>query len=241
MQTPSPLDLTGRHILITGASRGLGRATAIAAAQQGAHIVATARTQGALEALDDEIRQGPGHCTLLPLDLRKGEDIDRIGPSIYQRFGRLDALIHAAGELGPLTPTHQLKPQDLERLFAIMPFAAHRLIISCDPLLRAAPSGHAIFIDDALAQSPQPFWSGYQSAKAAMRTIVENYRREVAKTSIKVTLFTPEPMQTVLRRQAFPGEPDNCHPKPAGQAQQLIAHLASATATQQLPTTPASA
>lgn len=234
-------DLNGKTILITGASRGLGRATALAAAQAGAQVIATARTQGALEDLDDQIRQSGGQCTLLPLDLLKGEEIDRLGPSIYHRFGRLDALIHAAGELGPLTPTHQLKPNDLERLMRLMAFASHRLIITCDPLLRAAPQGRAIFIDDVLAQTSQPFWTGYQAAKAAMRAIVENYGLETTKTSVTVELVTPTPMQTVLRRKAFPGEVDDAQPHPAQEAQQLIEHLWQPTATQQLPSTAASA
>ena len=213
--------LRGRIVLVTGASRGLGRATAIAASNLGAHIIATSRTQGALEALDDEIRTNGGNCTLLPLSLLNGDDIDRLGPSIYQRFGRLDAFVHCAGELGPLTPTHQLKPKDLERVLSVHAMAAHRLIVTCDPLLRAAAFSHAIFVDDALTRSPKPYWSAYQAAKAALRAIVDNYRAETRKTEINVILFKPNPMQTVLRRQAFPGEADSANPNPKTEAEKL--------------------
>lgn len=235
------LPLHERIIVITGASRGLGRAIALQAALKGAHVIAVARTQGALEALDDAISETPGGCTLLPLDLREGDKIDRLGPSIYHRFGRCDALIHAAGELGPLTPVHQLKPKDLERLISVMALSAQRLIISLDPLLRAAPQGRAIFLDDALAQGPSAFWSGYQAAKAAMAAIVESYRLETAQTRIEVQRHIPQASRTVLRRQAFPGEADDAQPPPEEAASQLIADLIQGWATEPLQSPPASA
>lgn len=221
--------LQDKIVLVTGASRGLGHTVALKAGMAGAQVIAIARTQGALEALDDQLRDAGKSCTLLLMNLTKGEEIDRLGPSIYQRFGRLDALIHCAGELGPLTPTHQLKPKDLERLIALTALSTHRLIGTLDPLLRAAPSSHAIFIDDELAQTPRPFWSAYQAGKAAMRAIVDNYALENAQSTIQIHRITPEPMQTVLRRQAFPGEPDNANPSPDAQAERILAYLGKMT------------
>lgn len=229
----NPLD--GRIILVTGASRGLGFATAKSAALQGAQIIATARTQGSLEALDDEIRAEGGHCTLLPLDLLEPDGIERLGPSIYQRFGRLDALIHCAGERGPLTPAHQLKTADLRRILELHAIAAQRLLISTDPLLRAAPAGQAVFITDAQALDPKPFWSAYQSAKAALEAIIKSYQLETAKTNITVRLIDPEPMQTVLRRAAYPGEADDSNAPPNVAASRIIATLARAWREEQLP------
>jgi len=227
-----PLD--GRILLVTGASRGLGYATAKAATLQGGQVIATARTQGGLEALDDDIRAAGGQCTLLPLDLLEANGVERLGPSIYQRFGRLDALVHCAGERGPLTPTHQLKTADLRRIVELHAIAAQRLLVSTDPLLRAAPAGQAVFITDAQAFDPRPFWSPYNCAKAALEAIVASYRLETAKTRISVHLIDPEPMQTVLRRAAYPGEPDDSHAPPNVAASRIVATLARAWRERQL-------
>jgi NAD(P)-dependent dehydrogenase (short-subunit alcohol dehydrogenase family) len=130
--------LDGRLALVTGASRGIGRATAVALAALGAHVVLTGRTQGALEETDDEIRAAGGQATLLPLDLKNGDSIDPIGPTLHQRFGRLDILVHNAGALGKLTPVGHIRPADFAECVAVNLNATYRLIRTCAPLLVAA-------------------------------------------------------------------------------------------------------
>ena len=130
--------LGGNIALVTGASRGIGAATAIELARLGAHVVITARTQGGLEETDDAIRAAGGSATLLPLDLAEGEQVDAIGPSLFQRFGRLDVLVHNAGALGRLTPVAHILPDDWADVTAVNLTAAWRLIRTCDPLLRNA-------------------------------------------------------------------------------------------------------
>ena len=144
--------LEGRVALVTGASRGIGAAAAIELARLGAHVVITARTQGGLEDTDDAIRTAGGTASLLPLDLAEGEQLDAIGPSLLQRFGRLDVLVHAAGALGRLTPVGHIVPKDWASVVAVNLAATWRLIRTCDPLLRLAETGRAVFVTDARAR-----------------------------------------------------------------------------------------
>ena len=134
-----PDDLTGRIALITGASRGIGRAVSLALAAHGAHVVLAARTQGALEELDDEIRTAGGTATLLPLDLKSADTIDPVGPSLHARFGRLDILVHNAGALGKLTPAGHITPKDFAECVAVNLTATYRLIRTCAPPPNGAP------------------------------------------------------------------------------------------------------
>lgn len=151
-------ELDGAVALVTGASRGLGAAVAIALAHAGAHLVLTARTQGGLEETDDAIRAAGGSATLLPVDLLEGETLDAIGPSLYRRFGRLDVLVHCAAVLGKLTPTGHIQPKDWEETVGVNLTSAWRLIRTCDPLLRAAPAGRAVFVTDSRAREPRAYW-----------------------------------------------------------------------------------
>ena len=214
--------LRDRVILVTGASRGLGRAVALEAAKVGGRVIAIARTQGGLEELDDEARAMGHTITLLPLDLLDGDAVDRLGPSIGQRFSRLDGLAHCAGELGPLTPTHQLDPTALERAIRVNALTAHRLIRSLDPLLRQSNSARLIFVTDANARSDRPFFAAYSAGKMALEAIVRAYAAETAKTAIRSEIIDPGPMQTRLRRQAYPGEADDLHPSPECAARRIV-------------------
>jgi NAD(P)-dependent dehydrogenase (short-subunit alcohol dehydrogenase family) len=199
--------MQGQVALVTGASRGIGRATALALAGAGVHVVLTARSQGGLEETDDLIRAAGGSATLLPLDLIKEADkIDLLGPSLVQRFGRLDILVHAAGLLAKLTPTAHIPPRDWSESLTVNATAAYRLIRACDPPLRAAPAGRAIFLHDAHANAPTPYWSLYSTAKAAQAHLVQCWATEVAMTPLRVALVDPGPVATNLRATAFPGE-----------------------------------
>ncbi len=215
--------LAGRVALVTGASRGIGRATARRLSALGAHVVLTARTQGALEELDDEIRAGGGAATLLPLDLRQADSIDPLGPSLNARFGRLDVLVHNAGALGRLTPAGHIRPQDFAECVAVNLAAAYRLIRTCAPLLAAADAGRAVFVTSSVARTPRAFWGAYGATKAGMENLVLSWADEVENTPLRVNLFDPGRTATRMRAQAFPGEDPNTLPQPDDVAGALVA------------------
>ena len=207
--------------LITGASRGIGRATAVALAATGVHCVLLARTQGGLDETDDLIRAGGGSATLLPLDLADGDALDLLGPSLAQRFGRLDVLVHAAAALGALTPVPHIRDRDWDAAMAAGVGAAWRLIRTAAPLLAASPSGRAVFLTDAVAGAPRAFWGPLAVSKAGQEALVTTWQEEMrAHPTLRISLFDPGPTATRLRAQAMPGEsaaslPD---PGPAGAA-----------------------
>jgi len=199
--------LEGRVALVTGASRGIGYASALGLAKAGAHVIATARTQGGLEALDDEIVKAMGaNATLVPLDIKDGKGIDQLGRAIYDRWGRLDVLISAAGDLGLVTPVAHLEPGAWDRAVAVNMTANYRLIRSLDPLLRASEAGRAIFLTSGIAQRPHAFWGPYAATKAGLEALVRCYADEVAHTPVRCALLSPGPMRTRMRAAAFPGE-----------------------------------
>ncbi|HEY2620781.1 MAG TPA: SDR family NAD(P)-dependent oxidoreductase [Acetobacteraceae bacterium] len=202
----APLSLAGCVALVTGASRGIGAAAAVALARLGAHVVITARTQGGLEETDDAIRAVGGAATLLPLDLAEGGQVDAIGPSIHQRFGRLDVLVHSAGALGRLTPVAHILPDDWTAAMAVNLTAAWHLIRTCDPLLRNADAGRAVFVTDERARAPKAYWGIYGASKAGMEHLVLTWADEVRTTRLRVNLFDPGVVATRLRGQAMPGE-----------------------------------
>ncbi len=215
--------LQGRTALVTGASRGIGRATALALAAHGAHVVATARTQGALEELDDAIRAAGGTATLLPLDLRAADTIDPLGPSLHARFGGLDILVHNAGVLGKLTPAGHITPKDFAECVAVNLAASYRLIRTCAPLLVASPAGRAVFVTSSVARTPRAFWGAYGATKAAMENLVLSWADEVEATPLRINLFDPGRTATRMRAQAFPGEDPNTLPTPEAVAPALVA------------------
>ena len=198
--------LSDRVALVTGASRGIGRATAIALARQGAHIVALARTVGGLEELDDEIKKEGSSATLVPLDLRDFDALDRLGASLYARFKKLDVLVGNAGQLGALSPLGHLDPKTWDEVFAVNVTANWRLIRSLDPLLRAAAAGRAVFITSSVTYRARAYWGLYAASKAALEMLVRVYAEETAKTQVKVNLFNPGPIRTRMRAKAMPGE-----------------------------------
>lgn len=199
-----PLD--GRLALITGASRGIGAATAKALAAAGAHVVITARTTGGLEEVDDAIRAAGGAATLAPMDLTDLDQIDVLGASIYQRFGRLDILVGNAGVLGGLSPLAHAEPKEWARCMRVNVDANFRLIRSFDALLRASDAGRAVFLTSGVTRAVAPYWGPYATAKAALERLVLTYAAEVAATPLKVNLVSPGIVATRMRAQAFPGE-----------------------------------
>jgi NAD(P)-dependent dehydrogenase (short-subunit alcohol dehydrogenase family) len=218
-----PAVLADAIALVTGASRGIGAATAIELARLGAHVVITGRTQGGLEETDDAIRAAGGSATLLPLDLAEGEQIDAIGPSVFQRFARLDVLVHCAGALGRLTPVPHILPDDWDAVTAVNLSAVWRLIRTSDPLLRSAPAGRAVFVTDARARAPLAYWGAYGATKAGMDHLVLTWAGELRQTRLRVNLFDPGTVATRLRSQAMPGEDPSTLPQPADVAPALAA------------------
>ena len=203
----SDLPLKDHIALVTGASRGIGRAAALALAQAGAHVVAVARTQGALEALDDEIRTLTGQsATLVPMDIGEPDGLDQLGLAIHERFGRLDILVHAAALLGSLTPVSHIEPKHWDRLVAVNVTAPFRLIRTSEPLLRAAKRPRAIFLTSSRGANPKAFWGAYGMAKAALENLVRAWADELEQTNIRAVLLDPGPMRTRMRAEAMPGE-----------------------------------
>ena len=198
--------LDGSIALVTGASRGIGAATAVELARLGARVVITARTQGGLEETDDAIRALGGEATILPLDLREGGQIDAIGPTLFQRFGRLDILVHNAGAMGRLTPVSHILPDDWSDVVAVNLSASWRLIRTCDPLLRQTATGRAVFVTESRAREPKAYWGAIGATKAAMEHLALTWAQELATTNVRANLFDPGPVATRMRANMFPGE-----------------------------------
>ncbi|MEO8302052.1 MAG: SDR family NAD(P)-dependent oxidoreductase, partial [Rhizomicrobium sp.] len=197
--------LEGRIALVTGASRGIGRASAIALAKAGAHVILVARTVGGLEEADDEIQKAGGTATLVPMNLRDGDAIDRLGASIYERWGRLDAFLGNAGVLGQLTPLAHLEPKIFQEVMEVNVTANWRLIRSLDPLLRQSDAGRVLFVTSGAAKKHTPYWGAYSASKAALESLVLTYAVECETTNIKVNLINPGPIRTAMRKKAMPG------------------------------------
>ena len=198
--------LQDRIAVVTGASRGIGRAAALALAEAGAHIIALARTQGALEELDDAIRAKGSSATLVPLNLKDYDALDRLGAAIHGRWGKLDILLGNAGILGELAPITHVDQPVWDEVMAVNVTANYRLIRSLDPLLRASDAGRAIFVTSGAAHKCTAYWGPYAISKAALEALVRTYAAETVTTPVRAMLLNPGPLRTNMRRTAMPGE-----------------------------------
>ena len=215
--------LAGRVALVTGASRGIGKAVARRFAEEGAEMVLVARTVGGLEELDDEIRQLTGRTSLLvPLDLRAFDAIDRLGAALYERFGRLGVLVGNAGELGTLSPVGHIEPKEWQRVLDLNLTANWRLLRSLDPLLRLSEAGRAIFVTSSVGSQARPFWGTYSVSKAALEMLVRIYAEEMKQTKVRVNLIDPGRTRTGMRAQAYPGEDPATLPTPEQVAEKFL-------------------
>lgn len=214
--------LDGKIALVTGASRGIGRAAAKALAASGAHVILVARTVGALEEVDDEIQSAGGSATLVPLNLRDFDALDRLGATIFERWGRLDAFLGNAGSLGVITPLAHLEPKAFQELIEVNVTANWRLIRSLDPLLRRAGAGRALFVTSGAARKHTPFWGGYAMAKAALESLALTYAAECAGTNVKANLLSPGPLRTAMRAKAMPGEDPDTLERPEAVAPLIV-------------------
>mgnify|MGYP005851717803 CR=1 FL=1 len=206
--------LKDRIALITGASRGLGRALALALAREGAHVLLLARSLTTLGRVDDEVRKLGGKASLIPLDLADGPAIDALGPSLYERYGRLDVMVGNAAILGSLSPLPHSPSAHWDRVFAVNVTANWRLIRTLDPLFRRSDAARVIFVTSSVARSCRPYWAPYSVSKAALEALAKTYANETADTPIKVNLVDPGAMATRMRAEAYPGEDQTTLPKP---------------------------
>jgi NAD(P)-dependent dehydrogenase (short-subunit alcohol dehydrogenase family) len=218
-----------RIALVTGASRGVGRAAALALAASGAHVIALARTQGALEELDDAIRAlRPGvekPATLVPCDLKDHPALDRLGEAIFRRWGRLDVLVGNAGVLGPLTPLHHCDVKAWDEVVSVNLTANWRLIRSLDSLLRQSPAGRVVFLTSSVGHrgDAKAYWGPYAVTKAGLEMLARTYAAETLNTSrIKVMLVNPGPLRTRMRAAAMPGEDPMTLREPGALAPKLV-------------------
>ncbi len=198
--------LKGRIALITGASRGIGRAAALGLANAGAHVVMLARTVGALEEVDDEIRAAGGSATLVQLDLKQTDKLDALGPSLLQRWGKLDILVANAGILGPLSPLGHVTSDSWNEVIAINLTANWHIIRSVDPLIRRSDAGRAVFVSSGAALARNAYWGPYATSKAGLEALARTWALELADTPAKVNVINPGPIRTGMRAKAFPGE-----------------------------------
>ena len=215
--------LAGRVALVTGASRGIGRAVARALAAAGAQIVAVARTTGGLTELDDQIQAAGGlPVTLVPLDLKDGDGLDRLAVALDDRWEKLDILVANAGVLGPLSPLAHVEAKHWDEVIAINVTATWRLIRAMDPLLRAAEAGRVVLVTSGVAQRPRAYWGPYAISKAAVDCMGRTYAAECASSPIRVNLFNPGATRTRMRAAAMPGEDPATLPLPDGPAAAIV-------------------
>ena len=200
------LPLSSRIALVTGASRGIGYATARALAKAGAHVIAVARTQGGLEELDDEIRKDGGSATLVPLNLTDFDGIARLGAALHERHGKLDILVGNAGIAGPSSPLGHIELKPWNDVIAINLSANFQLIRCMEPLLRQSDAGRAVFVTSAAASQANAYLGPYAASKAALETLARAWAQETANTPLRVNLFNPGPTRTRMRAMVFPGE-----------------------------------
>jgi NAD(P)-dependent dehydrogenase (short-subunit alcohol dehydrogenase family) len=214
--------LADRIALVTGASRGIGYATALALARAGAHVVATARTVGGLEELDDAVRDAGSSATLVPLDIKDYDGIGRLAAALNERYRRLDILIGNAGIVGPSSPLGHVEPKAWDDVLAVNVTANWQLIRNCEPLLRASDAGRAVFITSGAAHNARAYRGPYSISKAALEALARTFAAEVESTSVRVNLFNPGPTRTRMRKQVMPGEDPLTLPAPDEVAEKIV-------------------
>ena len=214
--------LESRIAVVTGASRGIGRAVAVALARVGAHIIAVARTVGGLEELDDEVKAAGSNATLVPFSLTDMEAIDRLGGAIHERWGKLDILVGNAGIAGALTPVGHIRAKDWDEIIAVNLTANWRFIRSLDPLFRKSDAARAVFVTSGLAHMGLPYHSAYAASKAGLELLVRTYAAEIEQFGIKVNLFGPGRVFTRMQQALFRGQDLSDLPKPEDVAPSIV-------------------
>ena len=209
------VDLSGKLVLVTGATRGIGRAVAIAAAAVGAELIITGRTIGALEEVDDEIKAAGSSATIVELDMKDTAAIPRLASAIAGRWGRLDGFVANAAMLAALTPIGHLTPESWDESVAVNLTGQWHMIRAFDPLLRAAPAGRAVLVTSGAAVGSRPFWAPYAATKAGLEALGRSWAGESEQTNLKINMINPGGTATKMRASAFPGENPETLPQPA--------------------------
>jgi NAD(P)-dependent dehydrogenase (short-subunit alcohol dehydrogenase family) len=217
-----PQPLVDRIALVTGASRGIGRAIALVLARAGAHVVAVARTVGALEELDDEIQAAGSSTTLVPLDMRDYDGFYRLAAALNERYQRLDVLIGNAAIAGQRSPLGHVEPKAWDEAMAINVTANWHLIRAMDPLLRKSAAGRAVFMTSGAATNARAYAGPYSASKAALNALARTYAAETSSTPVRVNLFNPGPTRTRMRAQVMPGEDPMTLPTPEAVAEKIL-------------------
>jgi NAD(P)-dependent dehydrogenase (short-subunit alcohol dehydrogenase family) len=214
--------LADRIALVTGASRGIGYATALALARAGAHIVAIARTVGGLEELDDAVRAAGSAATLVPLDMTDYPGIYRLAAALDERYRRLDVLIGNAAVVGPRSPLSHVEPKAWDEVLAVNVTANWHLIRAMDPLLQRSAAGRAVLLTSGAATTTRAYAGPYSVSKAALNALARTYAAETVTTSVRVNLFNPGPTRTRMRAQVMPGEDPMTLPTPEAVAETIV-------------------
>ena len=230
MTDTKPFD--GMLAVVTGASRGIGAATAEALAAAGAHVILTARSAPALEEVEDRIHAAGGSATIAPMDLTETEHIKKLAEAVAERWGSLDVLVLNAAMLGSLSPVEHLEPKELTRVFALNVHANQALIAAFDPLLRRAEKADVVGITSSVGTEPRAFWGGYGASKAAFETLLGAYADETAHAGkLRVQIVDPGATRTRMRQLAFPGEEPESLKGPETVAAAILNYLKSAAVT----------
>ena len=216
----------GKVALVTGASRGIGAATATALAAQGAHVILTARTDKDIEAVEDAIFEAGGSATIAPLDLTDGDSIARLAAAVTQRWGKLDILILNAAMLGTLSPVSTIDGAEFARLFTLNVSAQQVMIASFDALLRKSEAGRLVALTSSVGATPRAFWGAYGASKAALENLVDSYGEEVKNLSqVRTAVVDPGRTRTTMRAKAYPGEDPATVKEPSVVADAIVALL----------------
>ena len=217
-----PLPFADHVALVTGASRGLGYAAALALARAGAHVVAVARTIGGIEELDDAVRAAGGSATLTPLDLRDYNGLYRLATALNGRYGRLDVLVGNAGIAGVPSPLDHIEPKAWDDMMAVNVTANWHLIRAMDPLLKRSDAGRAVFVTSGIVATARAYWAPYSVSKAALDVLARTYAAETSSTPVRVNLFNPGPTRTRMRAMVMPGEDPMKLPTPDEVAAKIL-------------------
>jgi len=205
--TDNPKPLAGRTALVTGASRGIGAATALALAEAGAHVILVARKVKALEEVEDRIHAAGGTSTIAPMDLMEPDAVTRLADAIAGRWSALDILCINAAYLPELSPVSQIEPKQFNQALLTNLVATQALIAGFDPLLRRAEAGRVIGLTSSVGSAPRPYWGAYSATKAAFENLLETYAAEVERLSpLRVAIIDPGATRTEMRARAYPGE-----------------------------------
>ncbi len=223
---PDPAPLDGRVALVTGASRGIGAATAQALAAAGAHVVIVGRDTAGLEAVEEAIHAAGGHATIAPLDMAVGDNVARLAAAIAQRWQRLDILILNAATLGTLSPVAAMDAAEVSRLFTLNVLAQHATLAACEPLLRRADQGRVIALTSSVARHPRAYWGAYGASKAALENLVTAFGEELRGVSnVRTAIVDPGATRTQMRARAYPGEEPASVKDPAQVANAIVGLL----------------